>query len=185
MMIVQSIIAMTLMACALICLTSVDGKKADMDSYNKRTGAKYLAVKAENEGVIVLKSGMLVEVIKESSLKAPKSPTKGDACDVTYSGTFKDGTPFDSGRTQFAPNQVISGWTEAMQYMVEGDKWMLHIPYDLAYGDRGSPPKIPGFSVLVFEIEIHSVVGGAGKSKEEAKRMLAEGTAPKTVNEGL
>ena len=52
----------------------------------------------------------------------------------------------------FAPNQVIKGWTEAMQLMVEGDKWEMYIPSELAYGDRGSPPKIPGGSVLIFQM---------------------------------
>ena len=46
-----------------------------------------------------------------------------EAAQVTYSGKLKDGTPFDSGTTSFAPNQVIKGWTEAMQLMCEGDKW--------------------------------------------------------------
>ena len=59
-----------------------------------------------------------------------------DTCEVTYAGTLRDGTPFDAGTTSFAPNQVIKGWTEAMQLMAEGDKWRLHIPYDLAYGAR-------------------------------------------------
>ena len=99
-----------------------------------------------------------------------------DSCDVTYSGTLKDGTKFDSGTTSFAPNQVIKGWTEAMQMMVEGDKWKLYIPYDLAYGDRGSPPNIPPFATLVFEIEIHKVKSG-GKSAEKARKMLEEGKA--------
>ena len=63
--------------------------------------------------------GMLVEILKESDKKKPKSPNQGDTCEVTYSGTLKDGTPFDSGTTTFAPNQVIRGWTEAMQLMVE------------------------------------------------------------------
>ncbi len=85
---------------------------------------------------------------------------------------------FDSGRTKFAPNQVIKGWTEAMQYMTEGDKWKLYIPYDLAYGERGSPPKIPGYSVLVFEIEIHKVMA-AGKTPEEANKLLLENTVAK------
>ena len=46
-----------------------------------------------------------------------------------------------------------------MQLMVEGDKWELYIPSDLAYGDRGSPPKIPGDSALVFTIEMIEIKG--------------------------
>ena len=46
-----------------------------------------------------------------------------------------------------------------MQLMVEGDKWELYIPSDLAYGDRGSPPKIPGDSALVFTIEMIEIQG--------------------------
>jgi len=65
-----------------------------------------------------------------------------------------------------------------MQLMTEGDKWRLHIPYQLAYGERGSPPKIPGYSVLVFDIEIHSVKGGKGKSAAEAHAMLAASIQP-------
>lgn len=61
--------------------------------------------------------------------------------------------------TTFAPNQVIKGWTEAMQLMVEGDKWELYIPSELGYGDRGSPPKIPGGDTLVFVIEIIKIKG--------------------------
>ena len=56
-----------------------------------------------------------------------------------FDSSYDRGTP-----TSFAPNQVIKGWTEAMQLMVEGDKWELYIPSDLAYGDRGRPPKIGG-----------------------------------------
>ena len=124
--------------------------------------------------MITLKSGMLVEILKESTQENGKSPKVGDACEVTYLGTFKDGSRFDGGTTSFAPNQVIKGWTEAMQYMVEGDKWKLHIPYDLAYGARGSPPRIPGFTPLVFEIEIHKVKRG-GKPASEARAMFEKG----------
>ena len=64
-----------------------------------------------------------------------------------------DGQSYDRGSpTTFAPNQVIKGWTEAMQMMVEGDKWEMYIPSELGYGERGSPPKIPGGSVLVFQM---------------------------------
>jgi len=50
-------------------------------------------------------------------------------------------------------------WTEAMQLMTEGDKWELYIPSELAYGDRGSPPNIPGDSALVFTIEMITIQG--------------------------
>merc|ERR1719193_1526920 len=46
--------------------------------------------------------------------------------------------------TAFAPNQVIKGWTEAMQLMVEGDKWEMYIPSELGYGDGGQGGKIKG-----------------------------------------
>merc|ERR1719198_1758478 len=104
---------------------------SDMSSYTKRVGAKYLEEKAQENGVMVMKSGMLIEIVKESDKADAKSPEKSSQCKVTYSGTLHDGTPFDSGTTSFAPNQVIRGWTEAMQYMVEGDKWKLHIPSEL------------------------------------------------------
>lgn len=163
----------------LLCIgivVAADKKKGDLNSYLKRTGAKFLKEVAKKEGIIKLKSGMLIEILSPSTKSDAKSPNVGDACEVTYSGTLKDGTKFDSGTTSFAPNQVIKGWTEAMQMMVEGDKWKLYIPYDLAYGERGSPPKIPPFSTLVFEIEIHKVKSG-GKSAEKARKFLEDGKA--------
>ena len=159
-----------------LCLLGT-GVNADMNSYLKRTGKKFLdKVVTENENARLLKSGMIVEVLKESTKENAKSPKIGDTCEVTYAGTLKDGSKFDSGTTSFAPNQVIKGWTEAMQLMTEGDKWKLYIPYDLAYGERGSPPKIPPFSPLVFEIEIHKVKSG-GKSAAEAREMFNEALA--------
>eukprot|EP00740_Mantoniella_antarctica_P009970 CAMPEP_0181371118 /NCGR_PEP_ID=MMETSP1106-20121128/13857_1 /TAXON_ID=81844 /ORGANISM="Mantoniella antarctica, Strain SL-175" /LENGTH=185 /DNA_ID=CAMNT_0023488093 /DNA_START=55 /DNA_END=612 /DNA_ORIENTATION=+ len=164
---------------ALVCAFALSAAGADaaesdsMSKYRKRTGQKFLAEKKKEEGVVKLPSGMLYKVLKASDKTTPKSPTAGDTCEVTYAGRLRDGTPFDSGTTSFAPNQVIQGWTEAMQLMCEGDKWELYIPYDLAYGERGSPPKIPSFSPLVFEIEIHKVKSG-GKTCAAAKTELAK-----------
>jgi FKBP-type peptidyl-prolyl cis-trans isomerase FklB len=120
--------------------------------------------------VISLKSGMLVEILNEGT--GAKSPQVNSQCKVTYAGTLHTGEPFDSGTTSFAPNQVIKGWTEAMQYMREGDKWKLHIPYDLAYGERGAGRKIGPFSTLIFDIEIHEVKND-GKPAAEAAAMFA------------
>jgi FKBP-type peptidyl-prolyl cis-trans isomerase FklB len=150
----------------------------DVNSYTKRTGAKFLQEVAQRDGIVQLKSGMLVEILKSSTDPDAKSPTKSDTCEVTYSGTFKDGKKFDSGTTSFAPNQVIKGWTEAMQLMGEGDKWKLYIPYNLAYGERGSPPRIPAYSPLVFEIEIHKVKFG-GKPIAEARELFEKAKVSK------
>lgn len=60
---------------------------------------------------------------------------------------------------RFAPNQVIKGWTEAMQLMKEGGKWELYIPSELAYGDNGAGGLIPGGAALVFTLELMKVKG--------------------------
>merc|ERR1712014_197695 len=84
----------------------------------------------------------------------------------------KDWNEFDSSYsrgepTSFAPNQVIKGWTEAMQLMVQGDKWEMYIPYEMAYGERGSPPKIPGCACLIFIMEIIKTKGATVPAKIE------------------
>merc|ERR1719453_247788 len=116
-----------------------------------------MAKKAQETGVTKLASGLMYKVLETGPQSGPM-PAINTPCGVTYAGQLVNGKQFDAGTTSFAPNQVIRGWTEAMQYMVEGDKWKLHIPYDLAYGARGRPPRIPGHSVLVFDIEIHEVL---------------------------
>jgi|Dee2metaT_26_FD_contig_31_4242528_length_739_multi_10_in_0_out_0_1 FKBP-type peptidyl-prolyl cis-trans isomerase FklB len=154
---------------AIVLILMAMSAMGDQTSYMIRTGKKYLEEQSAREGVYTLKSGLRVEILKESTNPEARSPNVGDSCECTYEGWLKDGTRFDGGTTSFAPNQVIKGWTEAMQLMSEGDKWKLHIPYDKAYGERGSPPRIPPYSVLVFEIEIHKVKSSPGSGKTVGK----------------
>jgi len=86
-------------------------------------------------------------------------PAKGDRVKVHYHGTLVNGEVFDSSieRNQpatFGVTQVIPGWTEALQLMPVGSKYKLYIPYQLAYGERGSGAKIKPFSALIFEVEL-------------------------------
>merc|ERR1711865_1036678 len=125
-------------------------------------GTKYLEENKSKEGVVTLPSGLQYNVLRKGD--GAHHPTKDAPCECHYEGTLIDGDEFDSSYkrgspTSFAPNQVIKGWTEAMQLMVEGDKWEMYIPSDLAYGESGSPPKIPGGSALVFRMEIITIKG--------------------------
>jgi len=132
-------------------------------SATNEAGTKYLEENKKKDGVVTLPSGLQYKVLKKGS--GAHHPTVDSPCECHYEGTLIDGTEFDSSYkrgtpTTFAPNQVIKGWTEAMQLMVEGDKWEMYIPSDLAYGESGSPPKIPGGSALVFRMEILKIKGG-------------------------
>ena len=85
-------------------------------------------------------------------------------CECHYEGRLIDGTVFDSSYKRgqpatFAPNQVIRGWTEAMQLMHEGDRWTLTIPSELAYGDSQRGPLITPGAVLIFDLEILKIKG--------------------------
>merc|ERR1712124_232448 len=110
--------------------------------------------------------GLQYKVLKSGSgIYHPKAGTPIDGTE--FDSSYKRGSP-----TTFAPNQVIKGWTEAMQLMVDGDKWEMYIPSELAYGESGSPPKIPGGSVLVFKMEILKING----DKKLALTCEADGT---------
>ena len=137
-------------------------------------GAAFLATKEAEAGVYKLPSGMLFKILNKG--KGATSPLASTSCDVHYHGTFPSGGVFDSsverGRpSTFAPNQVIKGWTEALQLMREGDKWEVYIPYNLAYGENGRPPKIPGYSPLVFTIEIMRI-NGATRAASDADEVF-------------
>ena len=101
-------------------------------------------------------SGLMFYEIKPGTGETP-SPTS--QVTVHYSGWLVDGQKFDSSVDRGQPatfplNGVIKGWTEGVGSMKEGGKRKLIIPYQLAYGERGAPPRIPAKAMLVFDVEL-------------------------------
>lgn len=126
---------------------------------NKQDGEAYLAKNKGAKGVKTTASGLQYKIITAGK---GKQPTADDTVTVNYRGTLIDGTEFDSSykRNQpatFPVKGVIPGWTEALQLMKEGSKWMLVIPSSLAYAERGAGNMIGPNSTLVFEVELLSI----------------------------
>jgi FKBP-type peptidyl-prolyl cis-trans isomerase FkpA len=122
-------------------------------------GTKFLEENAKNEGVQITESGIQYIVVTEGE---GEKPSAADTVTVHYKGTFLNGDSFDNSYERNKPevfplNRVISGWTEGVQLMSVGSKYLFTIPSDLAYGPNGNPPRIPGNSVLQFEIELLNI----------------------------
>jgi FKBP-type peptidyl-prolyl cis-trans isomerase len=136
-------------------------RKADSDKARK-TGEDFLAENKKKEGIITTASGLQYKIETKGTGKVP---TAADTVVCHYRGTLVDGTEFDSSYKRGQPAEfpvtgVIKGWTEALQLMPVGSKWKLFIPSGLAYGDNGSPPKIPGGAALIFDIELTDIKAG-------------------------
>lgn len=125
----------------------------------KKENLAFLERNKTAEGVKVTASGLQYKVIKSGT---GKSPSATDNVTVHYIGKTIDGVEFDSSVKRGQPatfglNQVIRGWTEGLQLMKEGDKFMFYIPQELGYGERGAGGQIPPFATLIFEVELIKV----------------------------
>jgi FKBP-type peptidyl-prolyl cis-trans isomerase FkpA len=131
-------------------------------SGEKEKGKAFLEQAAKEEGAQKTESGM---IYKETQAGTGAQPKASDIVKVHYRGTLTDGKEFDSSFKRGEPatfplNGVIRCWTEGVQKMKVGGKARLVCPSDLAYGDRGAPPDIPGGATLVFEVELLEVTPG-------------------------
>lgn len=124
----------------------------------KSEGLSFLKENGKKPGVVTTATGLQYEVLKSGPSTGPH-PQPNSKCICHYRGTLINGQEFDSSYKRgspatFKPNQVVAGWTEALQLMRPGDKWQLVLPSNLGYGDRGSGSLIPGGAVLIFELEL-------------------------------
>jgi len=129
---------------------------------NLEKSAEFLVANQTKEGVVTLPSGLQYKILVPGEGTPPLAT---DQVRVHYTGSFIDGTVFDSSIERnepivFGVNQVIPGWTEALQMMKPGAKWMLFIPPALAYGEKGAGGVIGPNQALIFEVQLIEVIAG-------------------------
>lgn len=152
---------------------------------NKKKGEEFLAENAKKEGVVTLPDGLQYKVITAGT---GAKPTATDRVVVKYEGKTVDGQVFDSSyrrnpqTTTFGVNQVIKGWTEALQLMTVGSKWEVYIPYQLGYGERGSGRNIKPYEALIFTVELVDIEKPKTEVKVEPAKADNKGAALKKLS---
>jgi FKBP-type peptidyl-prolyl cis-trans isomerase FkpA len=134
-------------------------RMAAVAAEEKKAGQAFLAKAAAEQGATKTASGLIIKTLTPGKGASPK-PT--DKVKVHYQGTLTDGTVFDSSIQRGEPvtfplNGVIKCWTEGVQMMKVGEKSRLVCPAELAYGERGAPPRIKPGATLVFDVELLAI----------------------------
>jgi len=137
-----------------------DTRAAAVAAAEKKAGDAFVAKAAAGSGAKKTESGLVITTIKAGTGPSPKAT---DKVKVHYHGTLTDGTVFDSSVQRGQPatfplNGVIKCWTEGVQLMKVGGKSRLVCPSELAYGERGAPPRIKPGATLIFEVELLEIV---------------------------
>ncbi len=141
--------------------TKMDEKyKISIQKFEKE-GIEFLKKNKTKKGVKQTFSGLQYKVIKKGR---GKNPSASSRVKVHYKGTLLSGETFDSSYergtpSEFALNQVIPGWTEGIQLMRPGSKFIFYIPHELAYGPNPDPRSgIKPYSLLIFEVELLEIL---------------------------
>ncbi len=122
---------------------------------------KFLDENAKKDGVTTTASGLQYKVVTEGS--GPKPPNANSRVEVHYKGMLIDSSVFDSSYDRgqpitFALSGVIAGWTEGVQLMPTGSKYIFYIPSELGYGAQGAGGVIPPNATLIFEVELLKIL---------------------------
>ncbi len=155
----------TLVAYQKTMMQQAMAKQQTLATTNLTASQAYLTKVAAEPGVKQLAPGLYYQVMTAGT---GKMPTAKQTVTVNYEGTLPDGTVFDSSYKRGQPvsfqlNQVIPGWTQALQKMPVGSTWMVYMSPDLAYGVN-APQQIGPNQALTFKIELISI----GKPKVTA-----------------
>lgn len=137
--------------------TKLQEEKSEL---NKKAGEEFLRINKEKAGVVTLPSGLQYQIVKAAEGKKPRAT---DQVKCHYEGSLINGQVFDSSIQRGEPavfglNQVIPGWTEALQLMSVGSKWRLFLPSELAYGNRQAGELIEPNSTLIFDVELLDIL---------------------------
>ena len=160
-------IALTQEQANKIISTYLEGMRAQKTAESQASARKFLEENKKKPGVTETPSGLQYEVITMGSGSKPAST---DTVITHYHGTLTNGEVFDSSvkrgePVSFPVNQVIPGWTEALQMMPVGSKWKLVIPSNLAYGEQGAGGVIGPNETLIFEVELLGIKGKEGRQE--------------------
>ncbi len=127
----------------------------------KAASKDFLAKAAQENGAQKTPSGLVFRVLRPANGPSPKET---DKVKVNYEGKLINGNVFDSSYkrgqpAEFPLNGVIKCWTEGVQKMHVGEEAQLVCPSEIAYGDHGHPPTIPGGATLIFKVELLGIGG--------------------------
>ncbi len=134
-------------------------KQQALAQKNKKEGEAFLSEDKKKNGIVALPSGLQYKVIKAGTGRKPKP---ADSVTVHYRGALIDGREFFNSYLMGQPEtlnlkEAIPGLAEALGLMQEGAKWLVFVPPNLAYGDRGAGSQIGPNAALIFEVELISV----------------------------
>lgn len=140
----------------------IDELDKKMTVARQEANKQFLDENKKREGVVELPSGLQYYVVNKGNVEG-KRAKETDRVQCHYEGRLLDGNVFDSSYQRgepavFGVNQVIKGWTEALQLMPEGAKWTLFIPSEMAYGAQGAGQVIPPHSALIFDVELLKIL---------------------------
>ncbi|MEM9014263.1 MAG: FKBP-type peptidyl-prolyl cis-trans isomerase [Pseudomonadota bacterium] len=142
-----------------IDVAAAAAEREKLAAENAAASKTFLEENAKLDGVVSTEDGLQYLVLESKDGVKPKM---GDLVDIEYVATLKDGVEFDSsGRmgaaARFPLGDDLPGWAKGIALMGEGDRFRFFAPPELAYGERGAPPKVGPNEAVIYEVELLKV----------------------------